>query len=287
MLGIGELIVLNVEGTAYWRRQTAERFPEDQRNVAAAEVLERLALELHALEGTALHERVARLAEDDEDGNFSETLSELLRAVGFRSFPSSGKAFLDEFIFHLELRPELKSLRSISHTSNLLLQSVVTGKKTGEGRLIESVTALWFDIIEILKNDPNMAFQIPPEKWEAIIAGAYKKAGFEKVTLTPRSGDHGRDIIAIKEGIGSVRIIDQVKAYKPSHLVTANDVRALFGVLQGDGASKGVLTTTSDFAPRIKTDPFIAPWIPSRLELINGKTLFERLQQIAGKGRKI
>jgi hypothetical protein len=31
------------------------------------------------------------------------------------------------------------------------------------------------------------------------------------------------------------------------------------GVLQTDGASKGFLTTTSDFAPKIPTDPLIVP----------------------------
>ena len=61
------------------------------------------------------------------------------------------------------------------------------------------------------------------------------------MTLTPRSGDHGRDVIAIKKGLGSIRVIDQVKAYKPGHRVTAKDVQALIGVLQGDGASKGLL----------------------------------------------
>jgi restriction system protein len=101
------------------------------------------------------------------------------------------------------------------------------------------------------------------------------------VTLTPRSGDYGRDVIAVKKGLGIVRVIDQVKAYTPPHLVTANDVRALLGVLPGDGASKGFLTTTSDFAPGIKKDPFIVPFIPSRLELINGAKLLARLQQLA------
>jgi restriction system protein len=56
------------------------------------------------------------------------------------------------------------------------------------------------------------------------------------VTLTPRSGDYGRDVIAVKRGLGFIRVIDRVKAYKPDHLVTADDVRALMGVLQGDGA---------------------------------------------------
>lgn len=101
--------------------------------------------------------------------------------------------------------------------------------------------------------------------------------------LTPRSGDFGRDVIAIKKGLGEVRVIDQVKAYKPGHLVTANDVRALMGVLQNDGASKGFLTTTSDFAPKMGDDPLITPFIPQRLELINGDKLILRLQELAKK----
>jgi restriction system protein len=163
----------------------------------------------------------------------------------------------------------------------LLLQTlIVPGAKTDEGRLIEAVTVPWFEIIELLKRDPDEAYKIPPEKWEEIVAGAYKRAGFDEVTLTPRSGDHGRDVIAIKRELGSVRVIDQVKAYKPPHLVTANDVRALAGVLQHEPASKGFLTTTSDFATKLATDPFIAPLIPKQLRLINGEMLFKRLQEL-------
>jgi restriction system protein len=166
----------------------------------------------------------------------------------------------------------------------LLMQTIIVpGDKTTEGRLIRAVALPWFDIIEVLQRDKNAAFTIPPEKWEEIIAGAYKKAGFDEVTLTPRSGDLGRDVIAIKKGLASVRVIDQVKAFAPTNLVTANDVRALMGVLQTDGASKGFLTTTSNFAPKIATDPLIQPLIPSRLELINGSMLLARLGELAGE----
>jgi restriction system protein len=164
----------------------------------------------------------------------------------------------------------------------LLLQTtVISGTKTTEGKLIEAVAVPWFDIIQFIQSDPRQAFQISPEKWEEIIAGSYKVAGFDEVTLTPRSGDLGRDVIAIKKGIGIVRVIDQVKAFGPGHLVTANDVRALLGVLQGDGASKGFLTTTSDFAPKLSKDPLIVPHIPARLELINGTKLLARLNELA------
>ncbi len=103
------------------------------------------------------------------------------------------------------------------------------------------------------------------------------------MTLTPRSGDFGRDIIAVKHGVGTVRVIDQMKAYGPNHLVTANDVRALLGVLQGDKASKGFLTTTSDFAPKLRDDILIKPFMPARVELINGKMLLARLEELAKK----
>jgi restriction system protein len=175
-------------------------------------------------------------------------------------------------------------LRQAAEIAQLLLQAVVRpGDRTDEGKLIEAVTLPWFDIIALLEKDPNAAFEIPPERWEEIIAGAYKRAGFDDVILTPRSGDHGRDVIAVKKALCTVRVIDQVKAFKPSHRVTANDVRALIGVLQTDGASKAVLTTTSDFAPRITTDPTIIPFIPSRLELINGTMLMERLKKLGRK----
>jgi restriction system protein len=179
--------------------------------------------------------------------------------------------------------PPLPLVEAAAIPSLLLQTVIVPGARTNEGTLIEAVALPWFDIIAFLKTDPSIAFQLSWEKWEEIIAGAYKKAGFEEVTLTPRSGDHGRDVIAIKKGICSVRVIDQVKAYKPPHLVDANDVRALVGVLHGDGASKACLSTTSDFAPMIKTDPLIVPFIPTRLELVNGPTLFARLEELAGR----
>jgi cell division protease FtsH len=168
----------------------------------------------------------------------------------------------------------------------LLLQAVIVpGDRTLEGRLVEAVALPWYEIIQLLGREPNLAFQIEARKWEEIIAGAYRIAGFDEVTLTPRSGDFGRDVIAVKRGIGTVRIIDQVKAYRVGHLVTANDVRALLGVLEGDKASKGFLTTTSDFAPRLADDILLRPFMPSRLELINGKVLLARLTELAIRKR--
>jgi restriction system protein len=165
----------------------------------------------------------------------------------------------------------------------VLVQAVVEPYQAhSEGSLVRILEAPWRMIVSHLKTDWSLAFKISPRMWEEMIAAAFTKAGFDDVILTPRSGDHGRDVIAVRKGIGSIRIIDSVKAYKASHLVKHDDVRALAGVLLGDQqASKGIITTTSDFAPEITKDPFLAPLMPYRLELMNGKALRDWLQGLA------
>lgn len=56
-----------------------------------------------------------------------------------------------------------------------------------------------------------------------------------------------------------------------------------FVLLSDQGANKGIVTTTSDFAPRIGEDPYIKPHMPNRIELVNGKQLIERLKELAKK----
>lgn len=122
-------------------------------------------------------------------------------------------------------------------------------ERTDDGFIIEAVSLPWLALMKKLAMDPAFIHQLTPEQLEELIAASYDRAGYH-TTLTPRSGDKGRDVIAEKRGIGAIRIIEQVKRYRPGHRVTADEVRALHGVLTLDqSASKGIVTTTSDFAP--------------------------------------
>ena len=116
-----------------------------------------------------------------------------------------------------------------------------------------------------------------------MLAGAYKAAGY-LVTLTPRSGDKGVDVIARRDDLVSIQIIDQMKAYGPGNLVPASDVRDLLGALaMHPSASKGIVTTTSDFAPGVYADPEIQRLLPTRLDLRPGPQLIEWMSQIQNK----
>lgn len=159
-------------------------------------------------------------------------------------------------------------------------------ERRSEGSLIVVLQPAWDAIGKLLRENSSELPQLSPEQWEELIAGAYDKAGYDEVVLTPRSGDGGRDIIAVKRGWHSIRIIDQVKAYAPGHAVPANDVRALIGVMLSDPlATKGIVTTTSTFAPRVLDDPHIAQHVPFRLELHDGEEVRKRLLALTSDDR--
>ena len=113
------------------------------------------------------------------------------------------------------------------------LALVEAGDHTDEGRIILAVTPAWRRILTELESDSNALSRLDWRQTEELIAGAYREDGWT-VTLTPRSGDKGRDVIAHRDDVGAIRILDQVKQYKPDHLVDAGEVREMFGVLTLD-----------------------------------------------------
>lgn len=161
---------------------------------------------------------------------------------------------------------------------------IVPGNATADGVLVEAVAFPWFEVVRLLQKDPDRIHEVGWRKWEEIIAGAYRAQGFA-VELTSRSGDGGRDVIATLAGVGSIRILDQVKCYKPGALVSADEVRSMLGTLEAEqNASKGIVTTTSGFAPGIQKDPRLARLMPYRLELKPRSVLLPWLLDVASRG---
>lgn len=198
------------------------------------------------------------------DAASTQVVEVLQTAPGPEIFPSTVRAFPD-----------------------VLLQAAVVrlGTETSDGQLIAGVAVSWFEIIAELERDPDFLFKIHWRKLEELVAGAYERAGWPEVILTPRRGDAGRDIIATKPGVVSIRIVDQIKAYRPGHVVTADEVRSMLGALSVEqNVSKGLVTTTSVFAPGIEKDARLARFMPYRLELKNGEQLLNWLTSLGAKG---
>ena len=171
---------------------------------------------------------------------------------------------------------------------SILLQTELLSirDRSNEGAIVQAIAIPWIALYEALKSNPKLIFEFSnsPDKFEEFIAASYQREGWDRVVLTPRSGDGGRDVIAEKGGFGAIRILDQCKAFSAGHLVNQNDVRAMLGVLHSDNnASKAVISTSSDFAPSIRTDPDFTKYMPNRLELRNGANVMEWLSTIRSK----
>lgn len=187
----------------------------------------------------------------------------------------------------IRLRDAEATLRAYLQQPRIVLPCEVVSLRgqVTQGQLIQAIAVPWLAICRELEHNPTFLYQFVqhPRNFEEFIAACYSEAGFEEVILTPRSGDHGRDVIAIRHGHLSLRFLDQCKAYSANHVVPANDVRAMLGVVTADqNTSKGIITTTATFAPGIETDPIISPYIPHRLELRDGIRLREWLLTLVG-----
>jgi restriction system protein len=100
------------------------------------------------------------------------------------------------------------------------------------------------DALSILDDRPNL-LELTPTEFEVLVQNLFTKMGLETKQTRP-SRDGGVDCIAYdSRPILGGKVVIQAKRYKNTVGVSA--VRDLFGTLQNEGASKGILVTTSGY----------------------------------------
>jgi restriction system protein len=129
------------------------------------------------------------------------------------------------------------------------------------------------DLIGELDSRPNL-MELSPTEFEALVQNLFEKMGLD-TRQTRASRDGGVDAIAFdpRPIIGG-KIVIQAKRYK--NVVGVSAVRDLFGTLQNEGGSKGILVTTSGYG---KASFEFAKNKP--LELIDGSGLLFLLKEHA------
>jgi restriction endonuclease Mrr len=113
------------------------------------------------------------------------------------------------------------------------------------------------ELISYLARCPQFLRQLNPRKFEELIADIFKNKGYE-VTLTPKTRDGGKDIIALyKSPFGHQLFIIECKRYKEVNKVGVEIVRGLFGVKSAENYNQAILVTTSSFSRDAKD--FVKP----------------------------
>lgn len=135
------------------------------------------------------------------------------------------------------------------------------------------------DVISTLDQRPNL-MDLSPSEFESLITNLFEKMGLE-TRLTQAARDGGVDCVAYDpRPIFGGKVVIQAKRYKNTVGVSA--VRDLYGTLQNEGASKGILVTTSGYG---KAAYEFAEGKP--IELLSGSNLLYLLSEHAGIEAKI
>jgi restriction system protein len=135
------------------------------------------------------------------------------------------------------------------------------------------------DALSELDQRPNL-MELSPTEFEALIQNLFTTMGLEARQTRP-SRDGGVDCVAWDpRPIFGGKVVIQAKRYKNTVGVSA--VRDLFGTLQNEGASKGILVTTSGYGQASFDFAQNKP-----IELIDGANLLYLLSEHAGIEAKI
>jgi len=135
------------------------------------------------------------------------------------------------------------------------------------------------DVLSVLDERPNL-MDLSPKDFESLITNLFEKMGLE-TRLTQASRDGGVDCVAYDtRPIFGGKVVIQAKRYKNTVGVSA--VRDLFGTMQNEGATKGILVTTSGYG---QASHEFANGKP--LELIDGPGLLYLLHEHASIEAKI
>jgi hypothetical protein len=99
-----------------------------------------------------------------------------LIAEGTRHFLKLGRA-VDLMRIALDREVREKPFETLP----LAISAIITpGERVAEGTLVKAVPLIWNEIVEALGRDWSLAYKLPPEKLEEIVAGHFTKMATTK-----------------------------------------------------------------------------------------------------------
>jgi restriction system protein len=127
------------------------------------------------------------------------------------------------------------------HPEELIPVEPVMPYSMADPRVIEPI-----DVISGIDKRPNL-LELTPKDFEAFIQNLFSRMGFD-TKLYKASGDGGIDCVAFDpHPITGGKFIVQAKLY--TRTVAPTHVRDLWGTVQHEGATKGIMITTSGYGP--------------------------------------
>ena len=121
-----------------------------------------------------------------------------------------------------------------------------------ERTLVSNLVLASERVLQHLDAHPEKIHELSPRQFEEFVAELLARQGFE-VLLTPASKDGGKDIyVARQDSLGSCLFLVECKKYAPDKSIGVGIIRQLYGVVQEEKATGGIIATTSFFTKGAK-----------------------------------
>jgi len=146
-----------------------------------------------------------------------------------------------ESVEPIYIHNSLKNCSSTDGSNTQVPQQIVISTQFINAKLMEELT-----------KKPELMQSLTPRQFEEFVAELFFKEGFN-VELTPERKDGGRDVIAVSHNeLGTHLYIAECKRYSSNNPVGVEYVRSLYGVLEAERATHGIIATTSHFTKGAK-----------------------------------
>jgi hypothetical protein len=110
----------------------------------------------------------------------------------------------------------------------------------------------WNAKLRMLADKPSDLYNLASRDFEELVAELLAREGFA-TTLTPTTCDGGRDVLAsLILPTGPILCLVECKRYAKHRPVRIEHVRSLFGTVTSEGATNGLIVTTSSFTKPAK-----------------------------------
>jgi HJR/Mrr/RecB family endonuclease len=208
-----------------------------------------------------------------KDGRGIDIISELhTKAPNIHLF-SYGSSKDPDRVQNLPFKPTLIKgpLKKGTHPVVLALRRAIKAKLRKQNLdqkvivpIEQSIVVINRRLIKAFKDDTELLRTIDPILFEEVVANLFEEEGY-KIILTPPRSDGGKDIYAYKTDLlTQVKYLVECKRYVPPHKVDVGVARQLYGVVQQEQASGGIIVTTSyftqparDFAKQVEYQLFL------------------------------
>jgi restriction system protein len=165
-------------------------------------------------------------------------------------------------------RPDPSPEPRQANRSTVVPPVLATPEERLETAHAEIDAALAAELRDLLQN-------VTPQRLERIIVDLLLAMGYgggrlEQGRATPLTRDGGIDGVIDEDALGLDAVYIQAKRYAPGNTVGRPDIQRFVGSMTGEGATKGVFVTTSDFSREARD--YVAR-VQQRIVLIDGERL--------------